>query len=45
MELEEKWELSPQDYVKYKREYYCKACALFECSLDELKQNRVKVRK
>lgn len=43
MELEEKWELGPEEYVKYKYECYCKECAMFDCSLEELKKNRVKI--
>lgn len=43
MELEEKWELSPEEYVKYKYECYCKECAMFDCSMEELKKNRVKI--
>lgn len=43
MELEEEWGLSPEEYVKYRYMYYCKECALFECSMEELKKNRVKL--
>lgn len=41
MELEEEIELNEDMCEIYRYMYFCKACALFDCSMEELKKNRV----